>query len=77
MTEWISVKDKLPEENGCYLCWYEYFRYGHYNRMYQTCDRGYFINGMWSGEPTNGTNAKVLYWMPLPNPPEVNANESL
>lgn len=58
-----------PTENGEYLCYYEYFRYGNYNCMYRTMDRGYFFNGHWSGEPTNGTSAKVLAWTELPAPP--------
>ena len=37
MPEWISVKDKMPEDGKEVLCWYEYFRYGNYNRMFQTC----------------------------------------
>lgn len=68
--EWISVNDKLPEDGQEVLCYYEYFRYGNYNRMYRTIDRGYFINGHFSGEPTNGRKAKVLCWMPLPKAPE-------
>ena len=36
MPEWISVKDGLPEDGKKVLCWYEYFRYGNYNRMFQT-----------------------------------------
>lgn len=52
-----------------YLCYYEYFRYGNYNCMYRTMDRGYFFNGQWSGEPTHGTSAKVLAWTELPAPP--------
>ena len=70
MAEWISVKDRLPEEGVNVLCWYEYFRYGNYNRMYQTYGIGYQFNGFWSGEVSQGRNTKVLMWMPLPEPPE-------
>ena len=69
MAEWISVKDRLPEHNEDVLCWYEYFRYGDYNRPYQRFGIGYQINGMWGGEVSQGTNCRVLYWMPLPEPP--------
>lgn len=68
--EWISVKDGLPPNGEDVLCWYEYFRYGEYNRMYQTYGIGYQYNGNWGGEVGCGRNAKVLYWMLLPNPPK-------
>lgn len=68
--EWISVDDKLPEDGQDVLCYYEYYRYGNYNRIYRTIDRGYFISGRFGGEPANGRKAKVLFWMPLPKAPE-------
>ena len=70
MSEWISVKDRLPENEKEVLCWYEYFRYGNYNRMFQTFGIGYCINGHWGGEVSIGTKSRVLCWMPLPEPPE-------
>ena len=72
-TVWHDAQNDPPKENGEYLCYYEYFRYGNYNCMYRTIDRGYFFNGQWSGEPTHGTSAKVLAWteLPLYKPPEV------
>lgn len=68
--EWISVKDRLPEDGKEVLCWYEYFRYGDYNRMWRTYGIGYCCNGRWGGEVTNGTHAQVIAWMPLPEMPE-------
>ncbi len=68
--EWISVKDCLPPDDEYVLCWYEYFRYGNYNHMYQTYGIGYQVNGYWGGEVANGRNARVLFWMLLPKPPE-------
>lgn len=67
---WISVEERLPEDGEEVLCYYEYFRYGSFNRMYKTIDRGYFLNGHFGGEPSNGRKARVLYWMPLPEPPK-------
>lgn len=67
--EWISVNDRLPENCDDVLCWYEYFRYGDYNRMYRTYGIGHCIGGYWGGEVSEGTRCKVLYWQPLPEPP--------
>lgn len=68
---WISVKDRLPEDGKCVLCWYEYFRYSGYNRMFKTYGIGYQYNGSWGGEVSNGTKAKVLAWRELPDPPRL------
>ena len=65
-TRWIPVTERLPEDGDVVLCWYEYFRFGEYNRMYRTYGIGYYINGMWGGDVSNGRNIKVLAWMPLP-----------
>lgn len=70
MTTWIDVNEKLPEDFETVLCWYEYFRYGSYNKMYQTYGIGYCINGSWGGEVANGTKARVIAWQPLPEPPK-------
>ena len=71
MPEWISVNDRLPEPMEKVLCWYEYFRYGDYNCMYQTYGNGYYFrDGVWGGEVSNGHRTKVLYWTPLPEPPK-------
>lgn len=68
---WIPADEELPPNGQEVLCWYEYFRYGLYNRMYQTFGIGYQLNGNWGGEVAQGRNAKVLAWMPLPEPPEM------
>lgn len=72
---WISVKDRLPEDGKYVLCWYEYFRYGEYNRMFKTYGIGYHYNGFWGGEVSNGTKAKVLAWRELPYPPRMEEKE--
>lgn len=72
---WISVKDRLPEDGKYVLCWYEYFRYGEYNRMFKTYGIGYHYNGFWGGEVSNGTKAKVLAWRDLPDPPRMEDKE--
>lgn len=68
--QWIPANEKLPPEGIDVLCWYEYFRYGSYNRMYQTFGVGYQFNGCWCGEVSQGQHAKVLAWLPIPELPE-------
>ena len=58
------------------LCWYEYFRFGEYYRMYQTFGIGYQFNGNWGGEVAQGQKAKVLAWMPLPRPPKMDGGDN-
>ena len=72
--KWIDVKDELPPDGEDVLCWYEYYRYGQYNCMYQTYGIGYQFNGSWGGEVARGNKAKVLFWMLLPKPPKERIN---
>lgn len=62
---WIPVEDWLPEDGEEVLVWYEYFRYGDYNRMFQTYGIGYQFHEHWSGD-VSGTNARCIAWQPLP-----------
>ena len=71
VAQWILADEELPPEGVDVLCWYEYFRYGSYNRMYQTFGIGYQFNGHWGGEVAQGQKAKVWAWIPLPEPPEM------
>lgn len=67
---WIPASERLPEKDTNVLCWYEYFRYGNYNKMYQTYGIGtYFGEFGWAGDIT-GEQARVIAWMPLPKPYE-------
>lgn len=69
---WISVDDRLPEDDlKDVLVWFEYYRYGEYNRLFQTIGISYTDDGEWSGF-VNGQsgwrNLRILAWMPLPKP---------
>lgn len=67
MVGWIPVGDRLPEEGEKVLVWYEYFRYGEYNCMYETYGIGWQFDGHWGGDVI-GTKARCIAWQPLPAP---------
>ncbi len=62
-TEWISVKDRLPEYGAEVLC--------------VDCNNEYFLdscvkdkNDFWQGHTDEIFKKYYTYWMPLPEPPE-------
>lgn len=66
---WIPCSERLPEDGKSVLVWFEYFRYGRYNRLYQTYGFSEMINGRWSGlinGETGWRDLKIIAWQPLP-----------
>lgn len=75
MSEWISVKDKLPKENGTYIV---YTHDGNsatgwiwYDDVVVVAE---YTFGIWwwceNGNDFDITN-NVTHWMPLPDPPQM------
>ena len=66
--EWISVKDRLPEENGYYLCEVCFSSVSDcksYRRMIL-----YWEDNVWIDMPNCFKTRKPTHWMPLPEPPK-------
>lgn len=77
---WISVKDRLPEESGEYLVYVQYPCYEEPIRSVVNYDQYCEAFGEWREffDPhtlgwvgSEFEELDVLFWMPLPEPPEV------
>lgn len=67
---WIPCSSgNLPKDYEDVLVWFEYFRYGEYNRLFQTKGISYMYDGKWS-RVVNGSSGwhqlKIIAWQPLP-----------
>lgn len=68
---WIYCGDgkNLPKDGVDVLVWFEYFRYGEYNRLFQTKGISFTHNGKWSGfvNGQSGWNQlSIIAWQPMP-----------
>ena len=69
--QWIPVTERLPENYTDVLVWFEYYRYGDYNRLYQMHGIGTYIKEYDSwiiNHETGWRKLRVFAWMPLPEP---------
>ena len=68
---WIPVTEQMPEAYAEVLVWFEYFRYGNYNCLYQTYGIGSYddnYNDWLINHETGWDKLRVIAWMPLPEP---------
>lgn len=76
---WISCKERLPENYVDVLVWFEYYRYGSYNRLYQTHGIGTYSENYdsWTINHESGWHKlRVIVWQPLPEPYQPKEDES-
>ena len=69
--QWIPCSERLPEDDTDVLVWFEYFRYGDYNCLYQTYGIGDYsteYDSWMINHETGWHKLRVIAWMPLPEP---------
>ena len=75
---WMDAMIFTPAEGDDVLVWFEYYRYGDHNRLYQAYGIGTYFEKSRSwmiNDETGWHDLRVIAWMTLPEPPEENADE--
>lgn len=71
--KWIPCSEQMPESGEDVIVWFEYFRYGEYECLYQTYGIGNYNKNYddWMvNHETGWDQLRVIAWMPLPEPYE-------
>ncbi len=69
MSEWISVKDRLPDESGRYLV--ANFEHDYVAVLHFSMRHGMFNSfDEFSPMAASDRAIPITHWMPLPEPPE-------
>lgn len=69
--QWIPCSERLPEDYTDVLVWFEYYRYGDYNCLYQMHGIGNYMaeyDSWMINHETGWRELRVFAWMPLPAP---------
>lgn len=72
---WISVEDRLPEDETEVLCWYR-DENGEYYCTLGWYHRTNYGAGWTTDAEISGYFGCVTHWMPLPEPPEEDEHEA-
>lgn len=75
---WTPCSEGLPKEYVDVLVWFEYYRFGEYNRMYSTYGIGNYdeeYDKWWINHESGWRDLHVFAWMPLPEPYEKDDEE--
>ena len=65
MSEWISVRDRLPEAGGYVVCIAKRNPFSRFMPMVARIEKNGWVNPI-----TEQYISEVTHWMPLPEPPE-------